>query len=98
MCHFSKFYSLSINKNKSIPINWMNIQITIQANENGIPKIKGSTLFPILQIGKIKSNNIRVLNNKKYKSNLFLLFIIILNFFLSYLLVISQSNNRLDPQ
>ena len=76
----------------------MNIQITIQANENGITKIKGSNLFPILYIGKIKSNNIRVLNNKKYKSNLFLLFIIILNFFLSYLLVISQSNNRLDPQ
>ena len=74
----------------------MNIQITIQANENGIPKIKGSNLFPILYIGKIKSNNIRVLNNKKYKSNLFLLFIITLNFFLSYLLAISQSNNRLD--
>ena len=52
------------------------MQIIIHASEKGIPMIKGSSLFAILYIGKIKSNRMAKLNIKKYKSIFFLIFIL----------------------
>ena len=54
-----------MNKKKSMPVNCINIQVIIQNNEKGIPKINGSTLLPILYIGNISNAKIKILNKKK---------------------------------